>query len=326
MLPQRKDNGRTSGVKPGSWENGQPGLPNKFSIKDYGIKNNRVLRPANIVGVLPCRFVVTFFKFCLPVLSNEYSMDHSGFVALKYMKPVLAFAVLFCTCKSMEGLSANGPGVDSSANQVGGAVVWYAVEYDEYGHESYNEATLLEYGSPVMIRSSFSEKGTASAVITVFDDAGNKIFEDLKEINNGMVEARFIPKITKERLMELREDDSVYFTCRIDNGGQILKSDMIKAVFTFTLRFYMDPENPTDTDYILSSTDGAYHITKNPARDIEQSGRELVLKFRNIIPGKEYTLVSLQEGVSGWDPATNSLSAYVHQWTERFYRLFSDGE
>jgi hypothetical protein len=204
-------------------------------------------------------------------------------------------------------------------------IVWYTIEYDQNGNEiSYHDTALLEYDSPILIRGFFPGTETAaSAAIRIFDDAGNKIFEDTKEINNGTFEARCVLKTTKERLMELGEDDFLYFICEIDDGKQPLKSDIMKAAFTYKIFFSMWKEDLPDAQYILSSTDDIYQLTRNPVYDIEQSEQGLVLKFRNVIPNKEYTFSTLQEGVSGWDPITDKPSKYVYEWTGRFYELFS---
>jgi hypothetical protein len=177
---------------------------------------------------------------------------------------------------------------------------WEAITYDEQGNETgKEEVSEIEYGKSVVLSAKIKNLEDGDRVNLLVSEEGHTgktdyLFETPVQIHNGAIETRFIPKMDRMRLENIKDGDSLslVFTIACRNGTVCKESQSVAIVFSMYVKYKIKGEQISEEDsYTLTSSDKAYRQTLNESNDIIPGDEYVTLKFTGIKPGKMYSLI-----------------------------------
>jgi len=176
-------------------------------------------------------------------------------------------------------------------------VRWYHIIYDSDGNISeYIEADEIKYNTPIVMRilfNGFSEN--TSVRTTIIDDEGNISFRQAARIRNNEVQFE-LRLLTTENYLINATRPYIRFRYEINIRNQYhLEGEYFNVAFaymTHAVLLPVRPAIPTDSRFVLRSTDGYYEHAVYLDIDgvFSEYAGITVFTFPNVIPGKYYSM------------------------------------
>jgi hypothetical protein len=184
-----------------------------------------------------------------------------------------------------------------------GEIKWYNILYGPDGNEKGTEETdSIEYATYFIIKIKVKNHNGKTVNYGLFENGVLASRDSVKVQNGEAVIKKYIIASSRE-LMGL--DENHVYTYKITAeaaSGVTRESKTVKMNFNTAISYPVSKESILKNDtYILSSADGSYKQSLNALDDSVPMGDHALLKFTNILPGKNYSLYyykpELDEGV-----------------------------
>jgi hypothetical protein len=207
-----------------------------------------------------------------------------------WLAPLIA---LLFACKSLTVSNNPKPKIEE--------IKWYTILYDAEGIESGTEETdSIEYATFFIIKIKV-ENHNGAINYNLFEN-GALVSRDSEKVTNGEAVIKKHIIASSKELMGLDEDHEYTYKITAEINGVTKESKTVKMNFTRAISYPVSKEGIMKNDtYILSSADGSYKQSLNALDDSVPMGDHVLLKFTNILPGKNYSLYyykpELDEGV-----------------------------